>query len=502
MYAVGVGGSDMTLTNPIQTEIIADSSFVAAINPNTPAMLFSSYFGGADINDTPSGIGVDSSGNIYVAGTDVADFGQPPLTIFPVFNAMQPVVNTPGCGFHIAFQLSSAYLLKIAPTDAPAAALSPGGLSFPVQGVGTNSAAQTLTIYDMGSAPLIVSNITVTGDFTMQMNTPCLTTIAPAGGSCAINISFAPTITGTETGVLIITDNSAGSPHSVQLVAIGGQGAATLSPTTLSFSSQQLGTTSDPQTVTLTNSGALALQISHIQASGPFNETNSCGTSLSPSSLCMISVTFAPTVSGAATGTLTFADSAPDSPQTVALTGNTATQGPSPSIGLGLASGSSASAAVTAGATATYALSIGGSGMAGAAALTCSGAPTGATCSIPATVPLSATAASALNVSVSTTARSQVWLYPGGSTPWLWALALLGCLALSKAVSIQPSQRLRWHFAPFLALTLCACGGGGSTSPTPTPANPNGTPAGAYTIVVTAKSGATTQTQNLTLTVR
>jgi hypothetical protein len=32
--------------------------------------------------------------------------------------------------------------------------------------------------------------------------------------------------------------------------------------------------------------------------------------------------------------------------------------------------------------------------------------------------------------------------------------------------------------------------------------NPNGTSAGAYNLVVTAKSGATTQTQSLTLTVR
>jgi len=44
---------------------------------------------------------------------------------------------------------------------------------------------------------------------------------------------------------------------------------------------------------------------------------------------------------------------------------------------------------------------------------------------------------------------------------------------------------------------------GSSTPPTPTPTpNPNGTPAGTYTIVVTAMSGNTTQTQNLTLTVQ
>jgi hypothetical protein len=201
-----------------------------------------------------------------------------------------------------------------------------------------------------------------------------------------------------------------------------------------------------------------------------------------------------PIAAGAATGTLTVSDNASNSPQTVALSGTGS--GPAPSIGLGVASSGSASAAVTAGATAAYILSIGGSGMAGTASLTCTGAATGATRSVPASVPLNATTASTFNVSVSTTARSLVLFTPVRPTPWLLALALLASLALLLTTASAQHSR-RWRLAPLMALVLCACGGGSTSMQ-----NPNGTSAGTYTLVVTAKSGSTTQTQSLTLTVQ
>lgn len=93
---------------------------------------------------------------------------------------------------------------------------------------------------------------------------------------------------------------------------------------------------------------------------------------------------------------------APNSPQTVPLTGT----GGASSLGLGVASGGTASATVAAGSAASYALTIGGAGMSGTASLACTGAPIGATCSVPASVTLSATTASTFNASITTTARS------------------------------------------------------------------------------------------------
>lgn len=264
----------------------------------------------------------------------------------------------------------------------------------------------------------------------------------------------------------------------------------------------------------ITNSGTGPLIISSLQTTGPFATANTCGAPVTTD--CTVQVTFTPTASGTQTGTLTIADNAANSPQTVALAGNVQTttpppptppptppagQPPSIGIGLGVASGGSTSATVTAGASAGYALSIGGAGISGTVSLTRAGAPKGANCSVPASVPIKAATASSFNVSVTTTSRSLLLFSPTSPTLWLWAIALLAFLALSKAASsVQPRLQLRWRFVPLLAIALCACGGGSPGSPTPAP-NPNGTPAGTSTITVTATSGSTTQVQKLTLTV-
>ena len=90
---------------------------------------------------------------------------------------------------------------------------------------------------------------------------------------------------------------------------------AGVSPTSLTFTSQTVGTTSGSQGVTLTNTGTASLSISGISASGDFGETNNCGSSLAAGGNCNISVTFSPTGSGTRTGTLSITDNASGSPQ-------------------------------------------------------------------------------------------------------------------------------------------------------------------------------------------
>jgi hypothetical protein len=83
-------------------------------------------------------------------------------------------------------------------------------------------------------------------------------------------------------------------------------------------------TTSSPQTVTITNTGTATLTITSITTSGDFLQTNTCGAVsnlLSPGQSCSASVTFAPTASGARSGSLSISDNATGSPQTVALSG-------------------------------------------------------------------------------------------------------------------------------------------------------------------------------------
>jgi FG-GAP-like repeat/Abnormal spindle-like microcephaly-assoc'd, ASPM-SPD-2-Hydin/Protein of unknown function (DUF1573)/FG-GAP repeat len=93
------------------------------------------------------------------------------------------------------------------------------------------------------------------------------------------------------------------------------------SPTQLNFGTLIVGTKSDYQFVILTNIGSVTLDISKIAASWNYFETNKCPASLPPGRRCVIKVTFKPHGRFTLPGTVTITDNAPNSPQTLPLTG-------------------------------------------------------------------------------------------------------------------------------------------------------------------------------------
>ena len=95
----------------------------------------------------------------------------------------------------------------------------------------------------------------------------------------------------------------------------------TLSPGSLSFGNQPVGTSSAAQSVMLSNSGTAQLSIAGIVSSGDFAETNTCGTNIAPGANCSINVIFSPSAAGSRIGTVTITDNAGGSPQTVTLSG-------------------------------------------------------------------------------------------------------------------------------------------------------------------------------------
>jgi hypothetical protein len=263
-----------------------------------------------------------------------------------------------------------------------------------------------------------------------------------------------------------------------------------VAPTNLSFPSQGVATTSSAQTVTLT-AGAVVVQNLVVQVSGDFSQTNNCGTGLLAFGTCQVQLTFTPTGRGTLNGTLTVTDSAPNSPQTVSLTG----LGVSHGLGLSIATGGSNSARLAAGRTAKYSLSIGGAGMSGTASLSCTGAPTGTTCNLPATEAISAAQATAFAVSVTSQAATLGALRPTPfrRAPWLCALAMMGWVVLPAGLSSkQWARRYSLWLLLFLLMFLCSCGGG----------NSSGTPTGTYTLMITAKLGSTSEQMALTLLVQ
>jgi len=210
--------------------------------------------------------------------------------------------------------------------EPPAISLSATSLNFDSEPVGTSSSTQAVTLRNTGNSTLSITDLALSGTNAAafsQANT-CGISVAP-GGNCTISISFAPSTTGVQTASVIITDNAAGSPHTVALKGTGTAPTANLSATTLSFGNQSLRTTSPAQTMTVTNTGDGALNITalalHGANAGDFAETNTCGSSVAAGASCAVSITFTPSASGNRVASLTIDDNAAGSPQTVNLTG-------------------------------------------------------------------------------------------------------------------------------------------------------------------------------------
>jgi len=216
----------------------------------------------------------------------------------------------------------SVALSGIGTTLAPVG-FTPGSLNFANQQVDTSSAPQTIKLTNNGSAALSLNGITVAGAAFAETNN-CPPSI-PAGGSCSISVTFTPPGAGAKTGTIYVTDSANPPNQTISLSGTGIQPVATVSPTSLSFGDQEVGSSSQPQKVTLTASTG-ALTITSITVSGAsFSETNNCGTTLQQGSSCTISVTFSPAGPGSKTGTLYVLDNANPPSQRVSLSG-TATQ--------------------------------------------------------------------------------------------------------------------------------------------------------------------------------
>jgi hypothetical protein len=202
---------------------------------------------------------------------------------------------------------------------------SPTSLTFASTGVGATTAPQVITVTNKGSGTITINSISASGDYAAAGSgtSPCGGPLAKSA-KCTLSVTFTPSDTGSIKGSVAIATSGAGSP---QIAALSGTGAipVTLSPTSLTFAAQTVGTTSAPQTVTLTNNSGATLTIAGIAASGDFNAnpsgTTPCGTTVAAGSKCTFSVTFTPNVKGKITGAATVSESAPLGPAVMTLTG-------------------------------------------------------------------------------------------------------------------------------------------------------------------------------------
>ena len=353
-------------------------------------------------------------------------------------------------------------------------------------------------------SPYLSGNLTTTGEeITFSNNGASIGTGTLASGVATLNITSLPAgnnnLTATYAG-----DSSFGSATSTAVsvaVTPSATPAVTVSPASLTFASETVGTTAMAQAVTVTNSGQATLTLTSITTSGDFAQTNNCGTSVAPGASCTIALTFTPTVAGSRTGMLTITDNASASPQTVALSGGAAA--------VSLSSSAGTLTIASPGGTASTAIQLSSlDGFSGTVTLTCAvtfqgqGTPTGApTCSLNPTQvqvtgssPLSSTltiSTAAASASVKRTSKQSLIAFAG--------LLFLGAM-----------PRRFWGGRLLLIIGLClipltgmlGCGGsssaGSGTNSTPNP----GTTAGNYQVVVTATSGALNVSTTIPLSIK
>jgi hypothetical protein len=188
------------------------------------------------------------------------------------------------------------------------ATLAPAALSFASQQVQTQSAAQTITVTNTGTIPMIVTQVSTSGDFSASNN--CSTPVA-IGGSCTVQVTFTPTATGVRSGSLTIFLNVSGGQITAPLTGNGVPGGAiVLLPTAMNFGSSPIGVSvTPPQNVTVSNTGGVAVNLQTPTVTGDFSiVANTCSASLAPNFGCTVALTFTPTVSGTRSGIFSISD--------------------------------------------------------------------------------------------------------------------------------------------------------------------------------------------------
>jgi hypothetical protein len=349
-----------------------------------------------------------------------------------------------------------------------------------------------LAVSDLGSGNLYL--LLGNGDGTFQPPLTNATVGSPAGEVVAADFNG-----DGKTDLAVQTSNNI-------LIMLQQTPMISLSPTSLTFGPQIVGTTNTAQPVTLTNAADATspLTIASISAGGDFAQTNTCGNSVPINRSCTISVTFTPTAGGARQNFLTVSDNAPNSPQSLTLNGT--------GVDFAITPTSPTSVTVTPGQAANYDVSISQeSGFNQEVALTCSGVPPQSTCTVsPSSVTLDGSDSAPAAIAVVTAGSSAALNTPlGGSrTHLLLALAMLGgvfgFLAMPRTVKAQRKRRTQLLGGVFMlclvsvALMMPGCGGGsgGGTS------GGGGTPTGTYNVTVTGtfSSGSAKLTHNTSFT--
>jgi hypothetical protein len=267
----------------------------------------------------PSGVTFHDNGNgtASLAGAPAAGTGGSYPITFTAANGVTP-------------NATQKFTLAISSVKAT---LTPPSTTFLPQRVGVASTAKTLTLKNLLSSAINITNASFSGpnasDFSRTGGTcPFPSGALASSATCTYLVAFKPSSNTMEGPVTFtVSTDLAGSPSATM------KGAGTivkLSPTSENFGSVKVGTASAPKTITVTNlSSAQDLTITNIALSGPqaseftIDPSSTCptgGGTLVHSSTCTVVLKSTPSALGARKATVIFTDIDGGTPQKVNLT--------------------------------------------------------------------------------------------------------------------------------------------------------------------------------------
>jgi uncharacterized membrane protein len=213
------------------------------------------------------------------------------------------------CGM-TADRVSAQGLVIFSPTSASFGSVNEG-----------SSKTLSLTIWNDGRAALTITKETVSGSSFSVSGLSVPLTIEPAK-SVTVTLKFAPEISGSFSGYLALTSDASNSSVSLAMTGTGLAPALRATPASASFGSVPLSTTNS-QTVQLTNTGALTVTISAVSVGGKGFALHGITTPLvlAGGKTANATLTFAPTVTGYVAGSVSIASNATNKTLTMTVSG-------------------------------------------------------------------------------------------------------------------------------------------------------------------------------------
>jgi hypothetical protein len=242
-------------------------ALVAKFNPHNSgaaSLVYATYLGGSQ-SEVGAAIGLDAQGNAYTCGDTSS-------SNFPLTSPLQSTKRG----------VSDVFLTKL---NAQGSAL----VFSTFLGGSSEQLADNVAVDDVGN--IYLAGWTRSGDFPTTSQ------------------AFQPSFGGGATDIFVVKINPANAA------------GVSLTPSSLTFANQAVGTTSPPQTMIVHDVGSAEMVISSILTTGDFAQTSNCNAGVSGGGSCAISITFTPVRSGSRSGFLSLTDNAGGSPQKFLLSG-------------------------------------------------------------------------------------------------------------------------------------------------------------------------------------